>query len=189
MNKNNKSGQTGVYFDVTSKKWRAQISVWGKKIKLGTFQTIEAATEARRAAKEEYDLTKFTYGNPFDLAIVHFALQHELHISRSDMSYNLIYSTFGIPSLIYAFLTFQGPSSFIHYAIRLIVADYKARRVRYVQNPYVSEILPSAEDKVILTKFLCGMPLEKLAKEHLMSYATAYRRVENCKNYIKVLES
>lgn len=185
MNKNNKSGYSGVYFDVKAARWRAQISLWGKKVKLGSFQTQEAAVSAREVALREYDLKRFTYGNPNDLAIAHFALQHELGVRREDSNYSLIYTTFVVPSLLYAFSTFNLQTSFVPFALKIIVSDYNHRKTRFVQNPFYNEILPSKEDKIILVKYLSGVTIREIGKQHSMSYPTAYRRIESLKSYLK----
>lgn len=52
--KNNKSGQTGVFFDTRINKWLARISPNGKSIHLGSFETIEEATQVRKKAEKEY---------------------------------------------------------------------------------------------------------------------------------------
>jgi hypothetical protein len=51
---NNTSGVTGVYFEKTCNKWRAQIYLDGIRKHLGLFNTIEEATEARLKAVKTY---------------------------------------------------------------------------------------------------------------------------------------
>lgn len=50
----NTSGQTGVCWHSSDRKWRAQISANGKRKFLGRFDSMEAAIEARRAAERAY---------------------------------------------------------------------------------------------------------------------------------------
>lgn len=50
----NKSGVTGVYWDERQKKWGAQITVNGKRTKLGLFERLEDAAQQRKRAEEEY---------------------------------------------------------------------------------------------------------------------------------------
>lgn len=45
-NKNNTSGFKGVYFCKGTGKWRSQISIYGKSIKIGRFDTKEDASNA-----------------------------------------------------------------------------------------------------------------------------------------------
>jgi hypothetical protein len=52
--KNNKSSQTGVHYDKSSKKWRAQIGLNGKNIRLGYFENFEDAVKARLAGEQKY---------------------------------------------------------------------------------------------------------------------------------------
>lgn len=54
MNKNNKTGVNGVYYDNRKNKFQAQINVLGKKIRLGAFQTLSEAQNARNNAEEKY---------------------------------------------------------------------------------------------------------------------------------------
>ena len=54
INKNNKSGVSGVYWHKNSNKWKAQISYKNKLIYLGCFDNLEEATKARKDAEEEY---------------------------------------------------------------------------------------------------------------------------------------
>ena len=50
---NNTSGYPGVSWHKWSKKWLAQIKVYGKTMRLGLFDTLEAANAAYMAAKEK----------------------------------------------------------------------------------------------------------------------------------------
>lgn len=53
--KANTSGKTGVSFDKLNKKWESYISSGGKKIKLGRFDTVELAVEARKSAEVTFN--------------------------------------------------------------------------------------------------------------------------------------
>lgn len=52
--KSNTSGIVGVRFHKRAQKWNAQITVNGRAIHLGTFDTASAAAEARKAADATY---------------------------------------------------------------------------------------------------------------------------------------
>lgn len=52
--KSNTLGTTGVTFDKRSGRFQARISVKGKRISLGTFETLELATKAREEAEIKY---------------------------------------------------------------------------------------------------------------------------------------
>jgi len=52
-NANNTSGYKGVGWIKTKKKWRARITLEGKKIHLGYFDNVEEAAEVVRKAREE----------------------------------------------------------------------------------------------------------------------------------------
>ena len=58
--KNNKSGVVGVYYERSSGKWYAQISIEGKHMTLGAFDNKNDAINARRSAEEKY------FGDFFD---------------------------------------------------------------------------------------------------------------------------
>lgn len=184
MNKNNQTGFPGVYFDTKAGKYRSQISVFGKKIKIGTFQTPEEASRARKIALKEYDLKNYKV-LPLDLAIAHFVMQHELGMKRGEAVYQIMYNTFATPSLLYAFVTYKGERSFFPYAVKIVTQDLKERIARSVYNPYIFTDLLEDEDKQILTKYLCGNSIGRIAKWHNMSYSTAYRRIENIKEIVK----
>lgn len=55
IRKSNSSGFTGVSWCSTSKKWKAQIQVNGKKISLGYFSDIDLAIDARTEANVKYN--------------------------------------------------------------------------------------------------------------------------------------
>jgi hypothetical protein len=54
----NKSGVSGVFWDASSKKWRAQVRVDGRCIHLGLFTDIEAAASARSAANARFGFSE-----------------------------------------------------------------------------------------------------------------------------------
>ena len=54
VNSRNKSGVKGVYFNKKNGKWVASIIVSNKYIHLGTFETLEDASMARKEAEEKY---------------------------------------------------------------------------------------------------------------------------------------
>ncbi len=54
LSRRNSSGMTGVCWNKVHQRWVASIYVNGKSISLGTFQKIEDAITARRAAEVEY---------------------------------------------------------------------------------------------------------------------------------------
>ncbi len=58
MNKNNKSGQIGVHWVKTSKKWRAKIVYNNKAFHLGLFENINDAIEVRIKAEIAFRLLK-----------------------------------------------------------------------------------------------------------------------------------
>lgn len=58
MKSNNTSGITGVVWDKTKRKWKAQIMVNGRCVNLGRFNTLEEAAAARKEAATKYGFTE-----------------------------------------------------------------------------------------------------------------------------------
>lgn len=54
LQRNNKSGQSGVNWSTKEKKWIARINVNGANKRLGAFDDLSSAVEVRRAAEREY---------------------------------------------------------------------------------------------------------------------------------------
>ena len=54
LNRLNRFGTPGVFREADSKRYRARITVSGKRMNLGTFDTIEDAAFARKAAERRY---------------------------------------------------------------------------------------------------------------------------------------
>jgi hypothetical protein len=52
----NKSGVRGVYYEKQTRKWRAAIKISGQSIKLGRYEELEDAAEARRTAEKKYGI-------------------------------------------------------------------------------------------------------------------------------------
>ena len=48
---NNTSGVVGVWYDQKTNKWAAEIQAYGKKYRLGRYQTIDEAADVRREAE------------------------------------------------------------------------------------------------------------------------------------------
>lgn len=55
--RNNSSGVVGCYWSRRSKKWKAELNLNGKRISLGSFDTLEQAAAARKAAEIEHGVT------------------------------------------------------------------------------------------------------------------------------------
>lgn len=55
----NKSGRTGVTWCVKSKKWRADIGQNGRILRLGRFDTLEAAVAARDKAERKHNAAAY----------------------------------------------------------------------------------------------------------------------------------
>ena len=53
VNKNSRSGVTGVFYDPKSNKWRVEITLCGKRHYLGRFSSFNEAVKARKKAEAE----------------------------------------------------------------------------------------------------------------------------------------
>lgn len=84
LNKNNKSGFTGVCFDKNNNKWKAFINISKKRIHLGYFTELYEAIEARSKMKL---LNDFKNGKE-DYKLLDFVLQKILYISQNKEFYN-----------------------------------------------------------------------------------------------------
>ena len=58
LQKNNKSGYKGIYWDTHRNKWVAQIKLNGKQKNLGGFKNIKNAINARKEANVKYNFNK-----------------------------------------------------------------------------------------------------------------------------------
>ena len=67
LQKNNTSGVKGVFWHKRMQKWQVQINVKGKRIHIGSFDTIEEATRARLAKAKELHGEFFYDQSLFDM--------------------------------------------------------------------------------------------------------------------------
>ena len=67
LQKNNKSGISGVYFDDDYKRWMARITKNREVILLGSFANYNDAVEARRSAEEKY-FGEYSYDNSMKIS-------------------------------------------------------------------------------------------------------------------------
>ena len=68
--KTNKSGKTGVYFDIHKNKWVASITENYKQMYLGSYKTFEEAVEARVKAEKKYGFTCDDIKPEYDYGVV-----------------------------------------------------------------------------------------------------------------------
>lgn len=86
LNKNNKSGYTGVCFDKSSNKWKAFADISRKRIHLGYYSELSDAIEARKSVQS---LNEFENGSD-RYKLIDFVLQKILYISKSTSNANYI---------------------------------------------------------------------------------------------------
>lgn len=78
MNKNNRSGQMGVFYRHHTNRWHAQISWRRKKIDIGSFDTFEEAKQARLAAEKRYGFHKNHGSAPSQSAMPVLSMHDEI---------------------------------------------------------------------------------------------------------------
>lgn len=144
MNKNNKSGYTGVYFDNTIRKWRAQISYGGEKIKLGYFGSKEDAVRARINAVDFY-----SFNNVSGFKIAHFVSQ------RKNIPYNSCAALL-LPAARVFLKEGNGAAAFCSFAIKYICDNYRL--------DIVDVDVPSSLNDGIVKDWLDGASINKLSK-------------------------
>lgn len=71
MRLDNKSGVRGVYWDKVEQKWRAEISINGKKKHLGRFDDFEEAVRIRKEMEEKY-FGEYSFDNSQKIAIENY---------------------------------------------------------------------------------------------------------------------
>lgn len=178
-NNNNKNQKvTGVYYDAKGKKYRAQISVYGKKIRLGSFQTEKEAIEARKQAEKDYDIESYKVAGT-DLGIAHFALQFVIGMPKDYEHYRLFYDDFALPALLFVFLNEDDLNGFNFFwkAIDQIKHDVENRLYHPVFNPAYSAYQYDIDDIRLFVDFMNGYTLRTAAKKNGFSYSSAYRRM------------
>lgn len=151
MNKNNKSGYTGVYFDNTAQKWRAQISYGGEKIKLGYFSSIQDAVNARKNAEDFY-----AFPDVLDFKIPYFVFHHKLIPSHLD--YNTCVS-----------LLFDAAYKYVQEKIAI---SFAAFAINYIDKESMFLLEPKPHPNLsvspILKDWLDGMSINKISKKYNM---------------------
>lgn len=161
MNKNNTSGYTGVYFDNTAQKWRAQISYGGEKIKLGYFNSIQDAVDARKNAEDFY-----AFPDVSGFKIPYFVLKRK---NVPDFDYDA-----GVALLFdaaVAYVDSKSPLSFAAFAINFISSKF----------PYL--FLYNKDDDIsvspMLKDWLDGVSVNKISKKYNMQKHIANLSIKN----------
>lgn len=182
MDVRNKSGATGVCYEVKAKKYRAYINVNGEQLKLGYFTNFNDAVKARQDAEGFYKGYKADFSKGDYYTLSRFVLkmirmkhpQSDLQFStctsclvRSALSYDS-----NIPFPIYYFRAVQG---LLDGEGRLKMSENEQKE--YEQTKFNMFMLDD-EDKAILGKWITGYSIRRIAKEHLMSVASVKRRLD-----------
>lgn len=149
MNKNNKSGATGVSYEPKAKKFRAYITKNGEKIRLGYSSTLEGAKALRLEAERFYSFS-FSETN---LKVLSY-LGYKEGTKEYDEAKNLLYE---------ALISYPGRISFGVYAVGYI------RQHNSDSNPPKNEYNYSLFDLLlqdeIMRSWVNGTSLRKLATQ------------------------
>ena len=156
MNKNNKSGYTGVCFDNSSQKWRTYISVHGEKVKLGYFTHLEDAVKARQDAEKIY---RFNFPG---FKLIHFVLQIDMGLSPDSPNYQELYEG-AFPYLAKAALKYDGNLAFSTYAVKVLRSNIKNDCGPNFALSFQEFEQLRFKDKEILVDWLNGASLRKLS--------------------------
>ena len=171
MNKNNTSGYTGVYFDNTTQKWRAQISYGGEKIKLGYFSSIQDAVDARKNAEDFY-----AFPNVSGFKIPYFVFRCK-NIPSYINYQTCVYFLFNAARY---YVENKISISFSAFAIDYIVS----RTNRLNDNICFDDISISP----LLKDWLDGMSINKISKKYNMQKSNVNLLIKNeIKNKFKIL--
>ena len=162
MNKNNKSGVTGVYYDKRLKRYQAQINVLGKKLRLGTFLTINEAENARVTAKNLYDAKGF--------------IQTVIDLYNPTLD---IYTT----KIIFLIAAYDHHIDSIERDCNFKDKFYKKVKNwnTHLTNPQKSlfKLVGTwvGEDKLIMDDFINGKSISELAKKYAFSRSQMDRKI------------
>ena len=186
MNKNNKSGVKGVYYDAKGKKYRAQIGFYGKKIRLGSFQTIDEAVQARQKAEQEYRIQNYKRGK-INLCIAHFTMQKILGFNPEDELYLFYYDHFATNALLFAFANQDDINgrNFVYKACDQIANDVTNKIYHPLFNPFKAAYQYEISEISLLRDYLSGYTVPQIAKMYSYSYSTAFRRLQAFQEEIK----
>ena len=159
MNKNNKSGYTGVCFDNSSQKWRAYITVHNEKIKLGYFTHIEDAVLARKEAEKLY---RFDFPG---YKLIHYVLQISCGLSPDNPDYQSLYEN-AFPFLAKAALKYDGNLAFPTYAVKVLRSNIKNDCRPNFALSFQEFEQTHFKDKEILVDWLNGASLRKISSKY-----------------------
>ena len=163
MNKKNTSGVTGVHFDRKTNKYRAQISVLDKNIRLGSFQTLQEAETARNNAEEKY--------------------KNMDYIEKAVLIYspNTTIPTAKIIFWIAAYEYFLVLNDHISCFKRFFYNKLKNYKETSIPNASLHlaklTMVWVGEDKMIMESFIKGKTIAEIAKEYTFSRSQMNRKI------------
>jgi len=182
MSKTKKKECLGVYYDKKGKKYRAQISFFGKKIRCGSYQTEREAVEARQKLLREYNPEDYKEV-ALDYGLALFVMKHDFkYESKSDELniFRLLYQGYAVPSLLIVFANYAENDKvcFQRRAINQMTIDLKERNLRTgVYNPLTNQGLYEKDDLRVLIDYLSGVSIPEISKRYSYSMSTIHRRL------------
>lgn len=163
LNARNNSGVTGVYYDERLKKYRSQINVLDKKVRLGSFQTFEEAVSARKSAELKYASMSFVekavlmYNPKIDLytaKILFWSSAYEYYIVKEDHI-----------------------SCFKKYYCNFL-KDYKHDNIENAKASLAKiTVAWVGEDKKIMDDFIFGLSMQEIAKKYNFTRSPVNRKI------------
>ena len=169
--KNNKTGCPGVCFETIANKYRAYITVFGEKIKLGYYSNLNDAINARLNAEMLYKFDNSRYGN--DSKIIRFVIKDNDNLYNKAF-YALIKSLFAY-DYSYHFSTFA-----VDYVKRYLDNNSYCDDTFY--HRYKNMSLPN---KDILNDYLKGDTLKQIAKKYNTTVYNVRKILNNNINILK----
>lgn len=169
--KNNKSGFPGVCYETKANKYRAYISVYGEKIRLGYYSNLNDAIRARVNAENLYKFDTARYGD--DSRIIRFVIK-----DNDNLYYDAFYA------LIRAVYTYDYSCNFSTYAVDYIDKHLKSNNKsdRTLFTRYNSMYF---DNKEMFNQWISGDSLKQIAKKYETSVYNVRKTLNNIIKYLK----
>ena len=178
--KNNTSGVSGVHFDTRNHKWKARISKLGKRINLGSFDTFQAAVQARQDAELEMNISlkyeRFSKENfsGFPHLPVLYYMYLEGGGTGSEVSLTPLRYASGVAKILALAKSYDGSVSFLRYVIENFSSCNEVGIV-------------SDFPELILGWLGCSKSIAQIARENSLPFSSVRAEIERFKNKIVIV--
>ena len=172
--KNNSSGFPGVCYETKANKYRAYISVYGEKIRLGYFSNLNDAIRARVNAENLYKFDTARYGD--DSRLIRFIIKED------DSRYPEAFY-----ALIRAVFDYDGSCSFSTFAVDYIDNHLKeVEKHHHSHRKYLTRYNSMYfENKEIFNDWLNGNTMKQIAKKYNTSVYEIRKKILKSTNELK----